>query len=255
MKTTLVSMQKCFKILFTIILILFSIHSFCQKDQVLRLGYRAGYTKFNPAYYTTSLTDGSTVNTKIKDRILPTNWDIWYGRYSDHVFYDANIGGMVYAFADYVGYLFKGTNPQWLNEKMKFKGSGGEINRGSDFDIFDFKLAFGGGGVFLGVQAGYTKFGSYPNVGISNPPATESTWQGLNNYGSYGFGAHLNFKVDDMFLQNSLTFDWLRNKKFNDMRGKGIKLETVILLGDDKGFYVSPYLKWRFFNNTLTAGT
>ncbi|MEO6304565.1 MAG: hypothetical protein ABIP51_15505, partial [Bacteroidia bacterium] len=71
-----------------------------EDSRVMKIGYRMGITRFNPAYV--GFPQNSPIpNKEYKDYIIPSNLDIWFGKNSEHAFYDANLGGLVYAFAIY----------------------------------------------------------------------------------------------------------------------------------------------------------
>lgn len=219
--------------------------------KVLKIGYKVGYTGFKPAYF--SLANGSeTIKTQYKDHIYTTNWDVWFGKYDENIFYDANIGGLIYITGIYIYDLAKDKNPLWLNEKFRKAPDNlkqnGEVARGTDFDIIDMKMGFGGKGIFGGFQFGYTSIGSSYIANLDKDSSRVSSY--LNPYWFFGLGAHYNVKIKDLITQNSITYDWLAKKY-----GKCIKIESVISLGDDNGFYAAPYIKLRWIKDERVKGS
>ncbi|MBA3681428.1 MAG: hypothetical protein H0W73_09720 [Bacteroidetes bacterium] len=226
-------------------------------SKVLKIGYRMGITRFNPAYV--AFAKNSTIQThEYKDYILPSNLDVWFGKNGEHAFYDANIGGLVYTIAIYTYDLAKNKEPDWINEKMRksqknFPNYTEDTPRGSDFDIMDMKLGFGGKGIFFGGQVGYTYFGpGYSNLGYTSD--SSRVYKVAASYLSYGLGIHYNASVKNFIMQNSLTFDKLKNKK-ELLDGFGVKLESTIYLGKGNGFYFAPYIKWRTMQSTISVTT
>lgn len=253
--------NKIYPILCLSLFLLTGYNSLAQMDlednRVLKIGYRLGITRFNPAYI--AFPQNSTIATKeYKDYIIPSNMDIWFGKNSEHAFYDANLGGLVYAFAIYTYDLAKNEEPTWINEKMRkskknFPNNTEDMPRGSDFDIFDMKLAFGGKGIFFGGQVGYTYFGpNYSNLNYDND--SNHVYKATSSYFSYGLGVHYNATVKSFVMQNSLTFDILKNKK-ELLSGIGLKLESTIYLGKQNGFYFAPYIKWRTMNSNVSVSS
>ncbi|MBA2611504.1 MAG: hypothetical protein H0U95_06010 [Bacteroidetes bacterium] len=228
-----------------------------EDSRVLKIGYRMGFTRFNPAYV--AYPQNSSASAKeYKDYIIPSNLDVWFGKNSEHVFYDANLGGLVYAFAIYAYDLATNKEPNWVNEKMRksqknFPNYTKDPPRGSDFDVLDMKLGFGGKGIFFGGQVGYTYFGP-GNSNLTYDSDSSRIYNAASSYLSYGLGIHYNANVKTFVMQNSLTFDKLKNKK-EFLDGIGLKLESVIYLGKDNGFYFAPYVKWRTMQSTISVST
>ena len=188
--------KNLFAILFSC-LVLISNSSFGQLDlddsKVLKIGYRLGITRFNPAFY--AVNSNTAIAPKgYSDYIIPSNLDIFWGKNSEHVFYDANLGGIVYLLADYTYDLATGHEAPWLYEKLRKSKKNfpalTESARAYDFDIMDMKMGFGGNGIFFGGQLGYTSFG--PTSGVGFDKDSIQTYKATSPYLSYGLGVHYN---------------------------------------------------------------
>lgn len=243
-----------------------------QQDQVLRIGYRLGIERFNGAYRSFNQNGSAggtflyTLNTEYKDNIRLSNYEIWYGRFAKNAFYEANIDGLINAFAMLAS--SGGPDFKWLFEKFRH----GEKNTNEkpsaiDYDIFNFKLAFGAHGIYLGGQLKSTRLGYFGGINDNNTGglAVEGFTFSEENMSAYGLGIHANISTDVFTAQNHLMLNWVNGGKDAGkfFHGKEIEFESTISMGKEFGFYVTPFFKKRiasgpqkyedFYGNTSTG--
>lgn len=235
-----------------------SISQAFQQDQVIRIGYRLGTERFYGAYRSFNQIGSAggsftySLNTEYNDNIRLSNYEVWYGRFSKNAFYEANIDGMINAIAMLAS--SGGPDFKWLFEKFRH----GEKNTNEkpsaiDYDILNFKLAFGAHGIYLGGQLKSTRLGYFGGTVDNNVGGLHVLGFTFSeeNMGAYGLGLHANLATDAFTVQNHLMFNWIKGGKDAGafFKGKEIEFESTISLGKELGLYVTPFFKKRFANS------
>lgn len=157
-----------------------------------------------------------------------SNYEIWYGRFSEFAFYEAKIDGMISAIEDMV--RNKGVNYFWLFEKFK-KGEDAGFGKltAIDYDILNFKLAFGAKGIYFGGQWKVTRLGFF-NEGANTNTTTGDDLVGFgyseDNYSSVGFGVHANVSIKNLTAQNHLMLNWVKSKDGFFLKEKSLNLKV-----------------------------
>jgi hypothetical protein len=239
--------------LFSIVLVFIALQLSAQHDfdgRVFKIGYRVGRTGYIPYTYDAG-SQIYTFSNPEKDRIITTNWEFKLDRYSENVFYQGDLTGMAYYFAEYVYWLAKDKSNIGRAEKLKNK----DITQfGSDWNLFDFKLAFGKNPYYFGLNLGYTYFGT--STSLIDYGGARSSGNGINNYyltnlayGFYGFNANYFLKSADGVTHLQFNYDFLRAG--DDGKGTGIGIQAIHYFGDEGRIYLAPYLTIRHFNNAL----
>ncbi|MES2838027.1 MAG: hypothetical protein V4667_10925 [Bacteroidota bacterium] len=223
------------------------------QDQVLRVGYRLGTENFNGAYrtYTMVNTMGQYVlDEEFNDKISLSNYEIWYGRFSEHVFYEANLDGMVNAIVNFGAN--KSLEYDWMFSDFKKTASNGVTPISAiDYDILNMKLAFGGKGIYGGFQYKLSRVGTFGEY----DPLTAGTLKmpigftfSEDNIRAVGLGVHANLAFGKLVMQNHLMFNWCKgsNSDILYFQGKEIDFESTICFGKGLGLYATPFFKKRF---------
>lgn len=231
-----------------------------EMDQVLRIGYRMGSETFDPAYSLSTFdqsTSTYTLDKTFKDHMGLGNVELWYCRYSPHVFYEAGLDGMFNALINYVANDLHEYERQFSKFKNCTKNGASQVH-GIDYDILNFKMAFGTKGIYLGGQYKWTRLGSFTDDNTSgNMQVTGGIGHSETNMRSVGLGLHANIAIKEFVTQTHLMFNWCKGEEVNKgegpfFQGKEIEFESIISFGKAFGGYVTPFFKKRFGETTPT---
>jgi hypothetical protein len=228
-------------------------------DQVLRVGYKLGMETFNPAYSvsTFDIPSGKYINsTRYKDHMPLRNLEVWYCRYSPFVFYEASLDGIGSALVNYI----KNDRHEYEGHFKKFKNcskNGAAQVNGIDYDVFNFKLAFGAKGIYFGGQYKFTRLGSFTDDLPGSIQVTQGIGHSETNLTSVGLGLHANISVKTLVTQTHLMLNWVNGKPVNTgedplFKGKEIEIESIISYGKAFGGYITPFFKKRFGKDYTT---